>query len=79
MAIIKGFKGIRYNSEKVEDFNKIVAPPYDVINDDEQEMLYQSDPYNVIRLILAKGEGDDRYKNASATFKQWLDNSDLIQ
>lgn len=79
MAIIKGFKGIRYNSEKVDDFNKIVAPPYDVINEDEQEMLYQSDPYNVIRLILAKGEGDDRYKNASATFKQWLDDSVLIQ
>ena len=79
MAKIKGFKGIRYNSDKIQDFNKIVAPPYDVINQDEQNVLYQSDPYNVIRLILAKGEGDERYKNASATFKQWLDESVLIQ
>ncbi|MGI9553608.1 MAG: DUF1015 domain-containing protein, partial [Thermodesulfobacteriota bacterium] len=79
MAIIKGFKGIRYNPEKVQDFNKIVAPPYDVINQDEQDKLYQSDPFNVIRLILAKGEGDDRYKNASTTFKQWLDDSVLIE
>ena len=79
MAIIKGFKGIRYNSKKIGDFNKIVAPPYDVINSKEQEMLYQSDPYNVVRLILAKGEGDDRYKNAGTTFKDWLDDSVLFQ
>ena len=79
MAKIKGFKGIRYNSEKVEDFNKIVAPPYDVINQDEQNRLYESDPLNVIRLILAKGDGEERYKNASTTFKQWLDDSVLIQ
>lgn len=79
MATIKGFKGIRYNADKVADLNKVIAPPYDVISQQEQDELYQLDQYNVIRLILAKGQGDDRYKNAGKTFKEWLKDSVLIQ
>lgn len=79
MAVIKGFRGIRYNKEKISDFSKVVAPPYDVISPDEQNDFYDKDPFNVIRLILAKGDGDDRYKNASKTYKEWLDSSVLIQ
>ena len=78
MATIKGFKGIRYNPEKISNYESIVAPPYDVINGEEQDQLYDKDPNNVIRLILAKGEGEDRYTNASRTFNEWLDNSVLI-
>lgn len=79
MATIKGFKGIRYNPDKVGDLGKVIAPPYDVIDQQEQEVLYQLSQYNVIRLILAKGHEDDRYKNAGATFKEWLSDSVLIQ
>ncbi len=78
MATIKGFKGIRYNPEKINDYESIVAPPYDVINGEEQGQLYDKDPYNVIRLILAKGEGEKRYSNASQTFNEWLESSVLI-
>lgn len=78
MATIKGLKGIRYNPDKINDYESIVAPPYDVINGEEQDQLYAKDPYNVIRLILAKGEGEERYSNAGDTFKDWLENSVLI-
>lgn len=78
MATVKGFKGIRYNPEKINDYESIVAPPYDVINGEEQNQLYDKDPNNVIRLILAKGEGEERYSNASKTFNEWLENSVLI-
>ena len=78
MATIKGFNGIRYNPQKINDYESIVAPPYDVINGEEQNKLYDKDPNNVIRLILAKGEGEERYSNASNTFKEWLENSVLI-
>jgi len=54
MAIIAPFKGLTYNLDTVEDLSKVVAPPYDVISEDEQEAFYQADPYNVIRLILGK-------------------------
>ncbi len=78
MATIKGFRGIRYNPDKINNYKSIVAPPYDVINNEEQNKLYDKDPNNVIRLILAKGEGEKRYKNASQTFNEWLESSVLI-
>lgn len=79
MVSVKGFRGIRYNEDKVADFSKVVAPPYDVIDDHEQDELYKKSPLNVIRLILAKGEGEDRYSNAKNTFDEWLDSSVLIR
>lgn len=78
MATVKGFRGIRYNKGKISDFTNIVAPPYDVINTNQQDQFYEKDQHNVIRLILAKGNGDERYSNASKTFRQWLDSSILI-
>ncbi len=79
MVAVKGFRGIRYNGEKIADFSKVVAPPYDVIDADGQDELYNKNPLNVIRLILAKGEGDERYTNAKDTLDQWLSESVLIR
>jgi uncharacterized protein (DUF1015 family) len=76
MAIIAPFKGLTYNYYARQDFEAIVAPPYDVISEDEQEAYYQKDPYNVIRLILAKkkigdSDWDNRYTRAADCFKRW--------
>ncbi|MGH7886040.1 MAG: DUF1015 domain-containing protein [Thermodesulfobacteriota bacterium] len=79
MAEIKAFKGIRYNPDKISNFTQVVAPPYDVINVAEQDGFYKKDPFNVIRLILSKGEGDKKYSDASNTFNDWLKNNILIQ
>ena len=37
MSIIKPFKGICYDQEKVMDLSRVVCPPYDVISELEQE------------------------------------------
>ncbi|MBW2616155.1 MAG: DUF1015 domain-containing protein [Deltaproteobacteria bacterium] len=76
MAIIAPFNGFTYNYYARQDFEAIVAPPYDVISGDEQETYYQKDPYNVIRLILAKkkigdSDWDNRYTRAADCFKRW--------
>lgn len=76
MAIIAPFKGLTYNYLVRQDFEAIVAPPYDVISGEEQEAYYQKDPYNVIRLILAKkkigdSDWDNRYTRAADCFKRW--------
>ena len=83
MAIVKPFKGIRYNTEKL-DISKVVTPPYDVISEDEQDAYYACDPYNIIRLILGKHlKGDDRSKNrysrALECYTTWQDNDYLIR
>ena len=37
MAIVAPFMGITYNSRRFDEMAKLVAPPYDVISEEEQE------------------------------------------
>jgi len=83
MAIVKPFKGIRYNTNKL-DISKVVTPPYDVISEEEQDAYYACDPYNIIRLILGKHlKGDDktknRYSRALECYTTWQDDDYLIR
>jgi len=48
------FKGIRYNPSKVGDVSRVVAPPYDILSDQDVLELYRRSPYNVIRIDLGK-------------------------
>ncbi len=72
MPTVRGFKGIRYNPAKIDDFGKILAPPYDVISPEEQKKLYERDPFNVVRLILPEGSDDNKYDLAAKTFRDWF-------
>lgn len=76
MAIIAPFRGSTYPFETNKDFSNIVAPPYDVISPEEQEVLYRKDPHNIIRLILGKkktgdSDWDNKYTRAADYFKRW--------
>lgn len=64
-----------YNQEKV-DIQEVIAPPYDVINEEYQNELYERSPYNITRLILPKG--DKCYEEAKNTFEQWQKEDILI-
>lgn len=82
MATIKPFRGIIYNQEKIKDLAKVMTPPYDVISPLEQQLYYQSHPYNVIRLILGKdlpqdNEKENKYTRAHRLFREWLSNGIL--
>ena len=79
MVTVAAFPGVHYNPDKIDDFSSVVAPPYDVINSREQDELYERSPFNVIRLILTKGEGDKKYVQASETFRKWIEQGVLIQ
>jgi uncharacterized protein (DUF1015 family) len=84
MAIIAPFMGLTYNFETVDDLSKVVAPPYDVISEDEQEAFYEADPYNVIRLILGKkklgdSDWDNRYTRSADVFSHWESEEILVR
>jgi len=71
MAIVKPFKGVRYNLEKVK-YDDVIAPPYDVISDSLLEELYGKSDYNIVRIDFGKKFNDDseennRYSRAAAT------------
>lgn len=75
MSSIFPFAGWRYDPGKV-DLAKVTAPPYDIIDSDEQSMLYGRDDRNVIRLILGRihptdNEFDNRYTRAAGHLDAW--------
>jgi len=72
MAVIRPFRGVRYNPDKIDSYDSVLAPPYDVIKPDAQKDLYEKSPYNVIRLILNKETGEERYKNAADKLASWM-------
>jgi uncharacterized protein (DUF1015 family) len=76
MAIVAPFKGLMYNFKALGNPSSLVAPPYDVISEEEQDAFYQAHPKNVIRLILGKrktgdSDWDNRYTRSADCFKRW--------
>jgi len=69
MPIVRPFRAIRYDPAVVGSIASVVAPPYDVIGREEQSRLYETSPYNVVRLDLSRES--DRYRAASALFREW--------
>lgn len=77
MADVRGFRGFRYDLGAVGALANVVAPPYDVIDANLQQQLYDASPYNAIRVELTKDEpGDDdqnnKYTRAASTLKDWI-------
>ena len=84
MAVVAPFRGITYNFDKITNIERVIAPPYDVISERDQEEYYQSDPYNVVRLVLGKkktgdSDWDNRYTRAADLFKRWESEETLIR
>ena len=69
MPAFHPFRGLRYRS--LTDVSAVAAPPYDVIHDDERDVLEARDPHNAVRLILPRDDGGDRYANAAALLDAW--------
>jgi uncharacterized protein (DUF1015 family) len=84
VAVVKPFRGLRYNLDRISDLSAVITPPYDVISAAEQLRYYKLNPYNVIRLDYGIDEpkdtsNDNKYTRASCYVKQWLDEGLLIR
>ncbi len=82
MALIQPFRGIFYNTKRV-DANDIVAPPYDVITPEVRELLYRN-PYNIVRVdfgmeLPGDSEFENKYTRARDYLQRWFDNQILIR
>ena len=56
MAVVKPFRALRYDEAVAGPLETLVAPPYDVITDEQREELRARSPYNVVRLTLPDSE-----------------------
>lgn len=84
MAIVAPFRPVTYNFERITNLKTVIAPPYDVITDKEQDEYYKTDPYNVVRLILGKkktgdSDWDNRYTRAADLFNRWEAEDTLVR
>lgn len=73
---IKPIEAVIYNKDKV-DMEKVVAPPYDVIDKNYQNELYKRSEYNIIRLILSKE--NNPYEDAKNNFEDFKNKEVLIK
>src|SRR5437762_10806888 len=72
VADFSPFAGVRYRGASTE-LAALVAPPYDVIDDDQRATLEAADEHNSVRLILPRDDAaeGDRYARAAETFERW--------
>ena len=68
---VEPFRALTFNRDRVGSFDRVVAPPYDLIDRARQDELYARSPYNVVRLELNRDA--DPYGAAAATLAQWID------
>ena len=82
MAEVIPFRGILYNTNKINDLADVVAPPFDVISEQEQIQFHERHPQNIIRLTLGKITENDtstnnRYTRAAECLNKWF-SDDII-
>jgi uncharacterized protein (DUF1015 family) len=83
MVDVIPFSGILYNEEKIDSYENVTAPPYDVIKTKQQDELYGKNPYNIVRLILGHvfqddNENNNRYTRAAKDFQEWMEKGILV-
>jgi uncharacterized protein (DUF1015 family) len=76
VAQIRPFQGIRYG-KPYKDLSNLIAPPYDVLNEQQKAALQAKHPNNIVTVDLPwmppKSVGpDDAYEKAKLTFDAWL-------
>ncbi len=74
---VKPFKAFRFNAGVVGDVGRCIAPPYDVISDDEREELYRRSHYNIVRITKGKTAASDngqhnQYTRAAECLQKWI-------
>ncbi|HEY2318209.1 MAG TPA: DUF1015 domain-containing protein [Solirubrobacteraceae bacterium] len=77
MAEIKPIRALRYDPGRTGGLQDVVAPPYDVIDDEQRAELEARSPYNVVRIDLPRG-GEDRYERAAALLHQWREQGVVV-
>jgi uncharacterized protein (DUF1015 family) len=83
MAQIQPFRAFRYDSRRIS-LGDVVTQPYDKITPAMQDQYYAASPYNLVRVILGRGEQSDDerdnvYSRAAGCFRQWREAGILRQ
>ncbi len=83
MALVSPFVGLLFDGSIVGSHDLVTTPPYDVISDDERRHYLDASPYNVIRLVLGRGDAGeggtvDKYREAASELETWRERRALV-
>jgi uncharacterized protein (DUF1015 family) len=79
--VLAAFRAVRYDPDRIRDLADVTAPPYDVIDADDQATLQSADPHNIVRLILPSPGSDGRhgrYAEAAQMLRSWRASGVLV-
>ena len=74
MAVVRPFRAVRYDEEKAGPLDRLVAPPYDVLDEAQRAEHRARSPYNVVHLTLPDGPED-----AARAWRDWLVEGALVR
>jgi uncharacterized protein (DUF1015 family) len=74
MAVVKPFRALRYDEAVAGPLATLVAPPYDVIDDEQREELRARSAHNVVHLTLP-----DSDEEAARALDEWRAQGALVE
>jgi uncharacterized protein (DUF1015 family) len=74
VAEVRPFAALRYDEDRAGPLEQLVAPPYDVISDEERHEYLERSPHNVVHLTLPDSE-----EQAARDFAAWREQGVLVE
>jgi uncharacterized protein (DUF1015 family) len=74
MADVQPLNTLRYEPEVAGPIEELIAPPYDVIDEEQRAELAARSPHNVVELDLPRS-----YEGAAQTLREWRNSGVLVQ
>jgi uncharacterized protein (DUF1015 family) len=74
VAEVRPFRSLRYDETKAGPLEDLVAPPYDVLSDEQRREYLDKSPHNVVHLTLPESE-----EQAARDFASWRDDGILVE
>jgi uncharacterized protein (DUF1015 family) len=73
------FPAVRYQAA-VDGLDHLIAPPYDVLSEQDIDDLASLDPHNIVHIdVPREKDGPTRYESAATTLRTWLAEGVLTQ
>ena len=74
VAAVRPFRALLYDTSRAGPLERLVAPPYDVISEEQRAEYGARSPYNVVHLTLPDSEDA-----ASRALREWLEQGVLVR
>ena len=77
MVRVMPFRGLRYDEAVVEDWGRVLGPPYDIVDAEQTAALRAASPYQISHIEMASG--DDEIANAARILTEWQAAGAIVQ